>query len=215
MSRRLARHALALAAGGVGSAAPATTAAAAALRRRAPASPSFPGFSTPSSLGRRLPISTSASASAAAAAAVPVSVAGVSQPLGTVRHDWTTAEMEALYDRPLLDLVFDAASVHRRFHDPRQARPGAQQSYHIIQQLLIHGKRTYTCTDVDVECVQGTRAVGAAVHAAVHQDGRVPRDVQLLRAEQQLEGDHGAQVREAHGTACRIPVLPDMSSNAL
>jgi hypothetical protein len=98
------------------------------------------------SLGRRQasPISTSTSASAAAAAAAPVTVAGVSQPLGTVRHDWTTAEMEALYDRPLLDLVFDSASVHRRFHDPHQARPGAHQSYHIIQQLLVNGKRTYT-----------------------------------------------------------------------
>ena len=43
--------------------------------------------------------------------------------LGEVRHDWTTEEVEALYDRPLLELVFDAASVHRQHHDPRQARP--------------------------------------------------------------------------------------------
>ena len=42
--------------------------------------------------------------------------------LGAVRHDWTTAEVELLYDRPLLDLVFDAARVHRSFHDPRQVQ---------------------------------------------------------------------------------------------
>ncbi|ROR34502.1 biotin synthase BioB [Inmirania thermothiophila] len=31
-----------------------------------------------------------------------------------VRHDWTRDEVAALYARPLLDLVFEAAAVHRR-----------------------------------------------------------------------------------------------------
>ena len=34
------------------------------------------------------------------------------------RHDWTLAEVEALFDRPFMDLVFEAASVHRRWFDP-------------------------------------------------------------------------------------------------
>ena len=42
--------------------------------------------------------------------------------MGVVRHDWTNEEVEALYNRPLLDLVYDAASVHRANHDPRQVQ---------------------------------------------------------------------------------------------
>jgi biotin synthase len=37
-----------------------------------------------------------------------------------LRHDWTLDELRALYDTPLLDLVFRAASVHREFHNPRE-----------------------------------------------------------------------------------------------
>lgn len=33
------------------------------------------------------------------------------------RHDWTTAEIEALLDAPLMDLVYTASSVHRH-HNP-------------------------------------------------------------------------------------------------
>lgn len=31
-----------------------------------------------------------------------------------LRHDWTFAEIEAIYQRPLLDLLFDAQTVHRQ-----------------------------------------------------------------------------------------------------
>ena len=34
------------------------------------------------------------------------------------RHDWTPAEVEALYALPLTELVFRAQTVHRRHHDP-------------------------------------------------------------------------------------------------
>jgi biotin synthase len=38
------------------------------------------------------------------------------------RHDWRLDEVRALYDAPLLELVFRAAEVHRRFHDPREVQ---------------------------------------------------------------------------------------------
>lgn len=34
------------------------------------------------------------------------------------RHDWAKPEIKAIYESPLLDLVFRAASVHRQYHDP-------------------------------------------------------------------------------------------------
>lgn len=35
-----------------------------------------------------------------------------------LRHDWTRAELLAIYNKPLLELVYEAASVHRRWHNP-------------------------------------------------------------------------------------------------
>ena len=34
------------------------------------------------------------------------------------RHDWQKSEIQAIYDTPLLELVFRSASVHRQAHDP-------------------------------------------------------------------------------------------------
>jgi biotin synthase len=38
----------------------------------------------------------------------------------TIRHDWSLTQLQALHDLPLLDLVFQAATVHRQHHDPRE-----------------------------------------------------------------------------------------------
>lgn len=35
-----------------------------------------------------------------------------------IKHNWTRDEIIALYNRPLMDLVYQAASVHRQHHDP-------------------------------------------------------------------------------------------------
>ncbi|KAF8066187.1 BIO2 [Scenedesmus sp. PABB004] len=38
--------------------------------------------------------------------------------LGVVRTDWTREEVTAVYDTPLIDLVYKAATVHRMYNDP-------------------------------------------------------------------------------------------------
>lgn len=40
--------------------------------------------------------------------------------LATPRHDWTLAEVEALFELPFTELVFKAAEVHRRHFDPTE-----------------------------------------------------------------------------------------------
>ena len=40
----------------------------------------------------------------------------------TPRHDWTRDEVRDLFETPLLDLVFQAAQVHREHHDPAQVQ---------------------------------------------------------------------------------------------
>ena len=36
------------------------------------------------------------------------------------RHNWAKLDIQNIYNAPLLDLIFRAASVHRRHHDPRK-----------------------------------------------------------------------------------------------
>jgi len=38
------------------------------------------------------------------------------------RHDWTKEEVKRIYDTPLLNLIFRAASVHRQCHDPTKVQ---------------------------------------------------------------------------------------------
>ena len=44
------------------------------------------------------------------------------QDRSTPRHDWTLAEVEALFELPFAELVFQAASVHRRWFDPSEVQ---------------------------------------------------------------------------------------------
>jgi biotin synthase len=48
-----------------------------------------------------------------AAAAAP----SPSAPAGTVRSDWSRAEVQRVFDGPLMETIFRAASVHRLHHD--------------------------------------------------------------------------------------------------
>lgn len=43
-------------------------------------------------------------------------------PLGKVRHDWTRAEVGALFKLPFPDLMFEAARVHRLHFDPAEVQ---------------------------------------------------------------------------------------------
>ena len=42
--------------------------------------------------------------------------------LATPRYDWTVAEVEALFERPFMELVFEAATIHRRWFDPSEVQ---------------------------------------------------------------------------------------------
>ncbi|MGE4574417.1 biotin synthase BioB [Parachlamydia sp.] len=37
-----------------------------------------------------------------------------------IRHNWSREEISSIYHSPLLDLIFEAASVHRKFHASRE-----------------------------------------------------------------------------------------------
>ena len=40
------------------------------------------------------------------------------QRMSSIRYDWTKEEILEIYNRPLIDLIYEAATVHRQHHDP-------------------------------------------------------------------------------------------------
>lgn len=39
-----------------------------------------------------------------------------------IRNNWTREEITAIYNKPVLDLIYQAATVHREFHDPQEVQ---------------------------------------------------------------------------------------------
>ena len=66
--------------------------------------------------------------------------------LDPIRHDWTPQEIRGLWGQGLLDLVFQAASVHRQFHDPAQ-----------MQVCKLISIKTGACPEDCAYCAQSSR----------------------------------------------------------
>jgi biotin synthase len=91
--------------------APVTSQDAARPRAEDPAADPIPG-----------PVADPTTASTTAPAADPAATGEAAVPEGGIRHDWSLAEVRALFDVPLMELVQRAAAVHRRFHDPTEVQ---------------------------------------------------------------------------------------------
>ena len=63
-----------------------------------------------------------------------------------IRHDWTSAEVEALYALPFNDLLFRAHSIHRRHFDPNE-----------VQVSTLLSIKTGACPEDCAYCPQSTR----------------------------------------------------------
>lgn len=48
--------------------------------------------------------------------------AQISSPDAPIRHDWKRDEVMALFEKPFMDLVFEAGRVHRMYHDPNKVQ---------------------------------------------------------------------------------------------
>lgn len=62
------------------------------------------------------------------------------------RHDWSKQEIQAIYSTPLLELVYNAASVHRQHHDPSK-----------IQLCTLMNIKTGGCSEDCKYCSQSSR----------------------------------------------------------
>ncbi len=66
--------------------------------------------------------------------------------MAPVRHDWKRDEILALFNKPLMDLVFEAQGVHRLYHDPNKVQ---------LSQLI--SIKTGGCTEDCSYCSQSAK----------------------------------------------------------
>jgi biotin synthase len=62
------------------------------------------------------------------------------------KHDWTKEEIIAIYTKPMMDLLFEAASVHREHHDPN-----------VVQVSTLLSIKTGGCSEDCGYCPQAAR----------------------------------------------------------
>ncbi|MDR0195451.1 MAG: biotin synthase BioB, partial [Myroides sp.] len=63
-----------------------------------------------------------------------------------IRHDWTKEEIQAIYDTPLLELIYKASTVHRQYHNPNE-----------VQVSTLLSIKTGGCTEDCSYCGQAAR----------------------------------------------------------
>ena len=110
---------------------------------------------------------------------------------GALRTDWTRAEIAALFDRPLLDLLYEAQTIHRRHHAPNE-----------VQLSTLLSIKTGGCPEDCGYCSQSVHAE-SGVKATKLMDVRA-----VLQAAAQAR-DHGS-TRFCMGAAWRNPKDRDM-----
>ena len=112
---------------------------------------------------------------------------------GAVRHDWTRAEIGALFDLPFPELIFRAQSVHRQYFDPSEVQ---------ISTLL--SIKTGGCPEDCAYCPQSAR-----YHTGVEAEKLMTLDAVL--AEARAAKGAGAS-RFCMGAAWRSPKDRDVES---
>lgn len=64
----------------------------------------------------------------------------------TTRHNWTKEEIIAIYNKPLMDLLYEAATIHRQHHDPN-----------VVQVSTLLSIKTGACPEDCGYCPQAAR----------------------------------------------------------
>ena len=77
-----------------------------------------------------------------------------------IRTDWTREEISEIYNRPILNLIYEGATVHREFHDPQE-----------VQVCTLLSVKTGGCPEDCSYCPQAARYhTGVTVHKLLEVD---------------------------------------------
>ncbi len=69
-----------------------------------------------------------------------------SEPEGSIRHDWSRAEVQALFGLPFMDLLLRAQALHRTYHEPNT-----------VQMSTLLSIKTGACPEDCAYCPQSVR----------------------------------------------------------
>jgi len=111
-----------------------------------------------------------------------------------VRHDWTVAEVEALFALPFADLMFRAQSTHRANHQPNA-----------VQMSTLLSIKTGACPEDCAYCPQSVR-----YETGLERETLVP--LEEVRTRAQAAKDAGA-TRFCMGAAWRSPKKKDVEAD--
>src|ERR1700761_3846787 len=112
--------------------------------------------------------------------------------LGSIRHDWSLPEVEALFALPFMDLVFHAQRVHRAHHLPNT-----------VQMSTLLSIKTGACPEDCAYCPQ-----------SVHYDTGLERETLLEVAEVREAASRAkaaGATRFCMGAAYRAPKAKDIA----
>jgi biotin synthase len=111
--------------------------------------------------------------------------------LGGIRHDWTLAEVEALFALPFMDLVFEAQRVHR-----------AHQQPNTVQMSTLLSIKTGACPEDCAYCPQSVRYDTGLEREALMEVAKVRERASQAKA--------AGATRFCMGAAYRSPKKKDM-----
>ena len=112
--------------------------------------------------------------------------------LGSVRHDWSLPEVEALFALPFMDLIFHAQRVHREHHVPNT-----------VQMSTLLSIKTGACPEDCKYCPQ-------SVHYDTGLDRETLLEVAAVREAAERAKAAGA-TRFCMGAAYRAPKAKDIA----
>ncbi|BDD04180.1 biotin synthase BioB [Aureibacter tunicatorum] len=101
-----------------------------------------------------------------------------------IRHDWTKEEIADIYNMPIMELIYKAATVHREFHDPNE-----------VQVCTLLSVKTGGCSEDCKYCPQSAR-----YNTEVDVEKLMPTDIVLNKA---LEAKENGSTRFCMGSAWR------------
>ena len=80
--------------------------------------------------------------------------------MGDIRNNWNLEEVQDIYNTPLLDLIFRAATIHRKYNDTGE-----------VQVCTLLSIKTGGCTEDCAYCPQAARYnTGVTVQALMKKD---------------------------------------------
>lgn len=89
-----------------------------------------------------------------------------------IRHNWTKQEIQEIYDTPLLELIYQASTVHRQYHNPNE-----------VQVSTLLSIKTGGCTEDCSYCGQAAR-----YHTDIKVQRLLPLETVLETAQKAKDG---------------------------